>query len=249
VNPLAADLRRAVSPVALAGVVGLVPDGWQTDVLRSRHPRILMCVSRQAGKSTTCSVLAVHTAVYEPGSVVLLLSPSIRQSQELFRKCIAVYRALGRPVAAETETALTLTLENRSRIVSLPGTSDTIRAYSAVKLLIVDEASRVDDDIMAAVRPMMAVSGGRLIAVSTPAGKRGWWWDAWSSRADWMRVHITAEQCPRISAEFLAEERAAHGDFLFRQEYMGEFLAGSDQVFTEEQIQRAFDHNISSIAI
>ncbi len=61
-------------------------------------------------------------------------------------------------------------LENGSRIVSLPGTEGTIRSYSAVRLLLVDEASRVDDDTIAAVRPMLAVSGGQLIALSDARG-------------------------------------------------------------------------------
>ena len=54
---------------------------------------------------------------------------------------------------------------------------------------------------------MLAVSGGRLIALSTPFGKRGWFHAAWRSAEDWDRVKVTAEQCPRISAEFLVEER------------------------------------------
>lgn len=248
-SALAESLVRALDPAAMAEAVGMTPDPWQEDVLRSFHPRILLNCCRQAGKSTTSAVLAVHAAVYEPRSIVLLLSPSLRQSGELFKKCLVVYRSLGRPVAAEGESALTLTLENGSRLICLPGSESTVRGYSGVRLLVVDEASRVTDELMAAIRPMMAVSGGRLIAVSTPAGKRGWWWEAWDSRADWKRVLITADQCPRISPAFLQEERAALGDYLYRQEYEGVFAEGSEQVFSEEVIQRAFDRNIKALAI
>jgi hypothetical protein len=44
-------------------------------------------------------------------------------------------------------------------------------------MLVIDEASRVDDTLYLAVRPLLAVSGGRLVALSTPFGKRGWFHD------------------------------------------------------------------------
>src|ERR1700694_2945062 len=136
-NALAADLVRAVNPAALTAAIGMVPDDWQVDVLRSQHPRILLNCCRQSGKSTTAAVLALHAAIYEPSSVVLVLSPSMRQSGELFRKALGLYRNLGRPVAAEAESALTLTLENRSPLVCLPGSEGTVRGYSGVRLLVV----------------------------------------------------------------------------------------------------------------
>ena len=115
---LATDLALSLDPVLLAQRAGITPDPWQQDVLRSTAPRMLLNCCRQSGKSTTTAVLAVHQALYVPGSLVLLLSPSQRQSQELFRKCLHVYRAAGRPVPQEAESALRLELENGSRIVS-----------------------------------------------------------------------------------------------------------------------------------
>ena len=76
-------------------------------------------------------------------------------------------------------------------------------------MVIIVEAARVEDELLAAVRPMLAVSdfGGRLIALSTPFGKRGWFFEAWHNGGeDWTRVEVRAEDCPRISKEFLAEE-------------------------------------------
>jgi hypothetical protein len=135
---------------------------------------------------------------------------------------------------------------NGSRIISLPGSPDTIVGFSAISLLILDEAARIKDDLYALVRPMLAVSGGRLIALSTPFGRRGWFWSAWD-RCDkaamrgesepWQRFRITAGQCPRISAEFLAEERMAIGERWFRQEYETEFMDTVDAVFRSEDIE------------
>lgn len=238
---LASDLARALDPVQLARGVGMEPDPWQAGVLRSSASRLLLNCCRQSGKSVTCATKAVHVAVYEPGSLTLLLSPSQRQSGELFRKVIAVYKSLGRPVPSESENALSLTLENGSRVVSLPGMESTVRSYSAVRLLLVDEAARVPDDVIAAVRPMLAVSGGQLIALSTPYGMRGWWYEAWENGGPaWERVLSPASECPRISPAFLAEERAALGPWFYEQEYECQFRSAGGQMFTEEMIAAMF---------
>lgn len=241
-SKLAADLAAALDPVQLARRVGMEPDPWQVDVLRSDHPRLLLNCCRQSGKSTTAAVKAVHVAVYEPGSLTLCLSPSLRQSQELFRKVLTTYRALGRPVPAESENALSLTLENGSRVVSLPGTESTIRAYSAVRLLLIDEAARVPDETVAAVRPMLATSSGQLIALSTPWGCRGWWYEAWGQRGGtYKRVRVPASECRRISPAFLAEERAALGSWVYSQEYECSFAATSAQLFSEDALRAMYD--------
>ena len=238
---LPADLAVALDPALLARRVGVDPDPWQARLLRSRAKNILVNCSRQSGKSTTCGVLAVHTAVYDPGALVLLLSPTLRQSGELFKKCLSVYRALGRPVPAESETALTLTLENGSRIVSLPGKDGSVRGYSGVGLLVVDEASRVPADLYSAVRPMLAVSNGRLIAPSTPFGRRGWWSDAWHGSEGWERYEVPATDCPRITPAFLEAERRIIGDWWFQQEFMCQFLDAQSAAFRSEDIAAAFD--------
>ncbi|MDP9355988.1 MAG: terminase family protein [Chloroflexota bacterium] len=223
----------------LAAAVGLDPDPWQAQVLASTAPRVLLNASRQSGKSTITALLAVAEAITAPNALVLLLSPSLRQSSELFKKALATYRTLGRPVPAVTETALALELGNGSRIVSLPGKEATIRGYSGVRLLIVDEASRVPNDLYLAVRPMLAVSGGRLLALSTPFGKRGWWWEAWRGSEPWERYEVPATACPRIPPAFLEEERRTLGEFWFAQEYMVQFLDAQTSAFRSEDIERA----------
>src|SRR5919107_914147 len=171
--PLRDGLRLALDRVAFATDLGIVPDGWQADFLRSSADRVLLNCSRQSGKSTMSAVIALHRALYHPGSLVLCLAPALRQSQELFAKIAGFYRDLGRPVSPIGERKLSLELENGSRIITLPGTEKTIRGFSGVSLLIVDEAARVEDELYFAVRPMLAVSGGALIMLSTPYGKRG----------------------------------------------------------------------------
>lgn len=230
----------SVDPVRFSRAIGIDPDPWQADLLCSTAPEIILNCSRQSGKSTTTATLAVHTALYLPRSLILLLSPGLRQSGELFKKCTAAYRDAGRFVPSDSETALTLTLENGSRIVSLPGKDGTVRGFSGVRLLIVDEAAWVLDPLYYAVRPMLAVSGGRLILMSTPFGKRGFFHHEWTEGgASWKRIRVTAEQCPRIPLAFLEKERRSMPEWRYAQEYECEFRETDDQLFGYDMVMAA----------
>ena len=129
--------------------------------------------------------------------------------------------------------------------MSLPAREDTIRGFSNVALLIFDEAAWVDDDLYVAARPMLAVSGGRLLALSTPNGQRGWFHREWTSNNnDWHRTKITAAHCPRIAAAFLAEERRTMTAAAFASEYECEFTDAIDSVFFYPDIHAAIDPDL-----
>jgi hypothetical protein len=239
VSRLADHLAGALDPVALARLLRFDPDPtWQCEVLRSQDPRLSLVVHRQGGKSTVAAMIALHRALYWPGSTVLVLSPTLRQSGELFRKVLTNYRRLGKPLPSEAENALSLVLENGSRVIALPGTESNIRGYTA-DLLVVDEAARVDDSLYGAISPMLAVSGGRLVALSTPWGRRGWFYETTRS-SRWRTVTVIASECPRISAAWLAEEHDRIGDFWFRQEYGCEFIDALGQMFSTDDIEAMF---------
>jgi hypothetical protein len=229
----ATDLAFALDRVAFARELNVEPDAWQRDLLRSSSDRVLLNCCRQSGKSTISGVIALHRALYYPGSLVLCLAPALRQSQELFGKIAGFYRDLRRPVQPQGERKLSLELENGSRIVTLPGSEKPIRGFSGTALLILDEAARVDDGLYFAVRPMLAVSGGALMMLSTPYGKRGVFYEEWTgSNTGWERYEVPAHECPRISPGFLAEEQEALPSWVYRQEYECSFEETEDQVFT-----------------
>lgn len=239
------------SALELAERAGFVPDPWQRDLLKSTAPRILLNASRQSGKSSTVSLLAVHQALAKAGSLVLILAPTQRQAAELLRTARRHYGMAGGQglVSSKAESILSLTLENGSRLVALPAKDANIRGFSAVDLILIDEASRVDDGLYAAVRPMLAISGGRLIALSTPFGTRGWWWRAWTSTETWLRVEVPATQCPRITAEFLAEERLSLSDWQFQQEYLCRFMDAETAAFGSADVRRAFVEDVELWAV
>jgi hypothetical protein len=228
--------------------LGITPDPWQSALLRGHSQRILLLCSRQSGKSFIAAAQALRTALLQPEAVILLLSPTQRQSSELFHdKFLRLYHALGEPVSASRETALTIELANGSRVISLPENEAGIRGFSGVSLLVIDEASRVSDELYYAVRPMLATSKGRLVALSTPFGQQGWFYQAWSGPEEWERVRVTAEQCPRISRHFLAEERAALGARWYAMEYECEFLGLGCAVFDPADVDAALSRDVEIV--
>jgi hypothetical protein len=235
------ELQLALDPVEFARALGLQPDPWQARVLRSAGRRLILNCARQTGKSTVAAALALHTALYRPASLILLVSPSQRQSTELYRKV----HALGAPNAGSAlalveDTRLACVLPNGSRIVSLPSSEATIRGYSGATLIIEDEASRVSDDLYRAIRPMLATTAGRLILMSTPYGKRGHFWEVWANGGpEWERISVPAHACPRISPAFLEEERAGLGPWWYAQEYDCEFVDAATSAFTWDTVQAA----------
>ena len=119
----------------------------------------------------------------------------------------------------------------------MPGDNpETIRGYSAVNLLVIDEAARVSDGTMAAVRPMLAVSRGRMLAMSTPHGRQGWFYEA-SRSNEWRCTVVRATECSRITAEFLEAERAAMTAWEFAEEYLCEFTDTDETLFGLEGLQ------------
>jgi terminase large subunit-like protein len=244
---MAKDLARALDPALIAADCGLMLDQWQADLMRSTAPRVLLLCARQTGKSTVSGLIALATAVLQPGALVLLVSPSQRQSGELFRVVLRNLHALPGAPTITAESALRLELANASRIVALPGDERTIRGFAGAALVVLDEASRIEDELIAAVRPMLATSQGRLIALSTPFGKRGFFFEAWHGDPSWHRVRIAASDCLRISKEFLEEELRELGAQRFSEEYQLEFLDSSEAVFPTGIIDQAFSTEVKPL--
>ena len=84
--------------------------------------------------------------------------------------------------------------------------------FLAVSLLLVDEASRVPDELYMAVRPMLAASSGALWLMSTPCGKRGFFWEAWERGGpEWERIRAPGNECGRIDRAFQNLATDEHG--------------------------------------
>jgi hypothetical protein len=226
---------------------------------------------------------AIAVAVTRPPATVLYTSRTLRQVSEFMKMARALYTNLRTPVesgsytispldtdqkltepdwatlpAASRDTVLELALENGSRIVGIPSREETVRGFSAITLLIVDEASRVPDDFFAQCGAYLAVSKGSTLALSTPFGQRGWFWNLFagmgSMDCDWQRIRITASGCEhadhmcepckavstvRITDQWLAAERRRIGERWWMQEYMADFSEAAGAVFSGASIRQA----------
>lgn len=227
-------------------VSGFEPDPWQAGVLSCDSKRIVMLAARQLGKSQVAAVVALHTALLTDRALVLLLSPSLRQSQELFHRVLDCLRTIEGRVPVEAESALRIEFPNRSRIIALPGTERTARGFAAVNLLIVDEAARVEDPIFYGLRPVLAVSDGRLMLLSTGFGRRGFFYETFENGGpDWYRVKVRGADCARITPDFLAEQKRTMPVWFYNSEWECTFEDDESlAVFSSDDIWHAMHDEV-----
>src|SRR5262245_2836960 len=181
----------------LKPALGIDLDPWQQQLaMAPRGSRLAVLTFRQSGKSTGAGVAVSHTMKFRPGSTSLALAPTQRQSAEVARKVRANLVASGAKLAVDN--TFELRLQNDSRVVALPGSSDeSIRGLSVDGDLVIDEAARVDDELYRAARPMMARHSltARLLVMSTAWLSSGFFHDIWAngSDLDWTKIEVLPE--------------------------------------------------------
>lgn len=226
--------------------IGFHPDPKQLQVLENSTGtnRIILNCSRQWGKSLVVAARAVRLmTVLHPGAVVLVVSKTLAQTGETIRKMDRFFSALDIPTRrsgdGKTMTRVLLPAEFKgSRVIGLAANDDKVRSYSA-HMVILDEAARVPDDVWFAIEPTLATTNGELIAASTPEGKRGMFWEAWHNGGPaWLRIHATVEECPRVSRDFIDNQRRTHGEKFFRKEYLCEFVESGAYLLGRDQIEK-----------
>ena len=219
--------------------LGFIPDNLQAEVLNATENSVQLLCTRQWGKSTIAAAKALHHALTETNAFIIVASACKRQSAELVRK----YREFAATIGLKTRRdGEGFALPNGVRIIPLPQNPEKVRCYSAPTLVIIDEAAYVTDEMYQAVTPMLATSNGTLWLMSTAGAQRGFFYKTWLNRPDgWKLVTATADDCPRISVHFLARERASMGETIYRREYLCEFVAGHQQMVSQEDANAIFD--------
>ena len=216
--------------------LGFEPDKWQMRVLEASK-NVVIRSGRQVGKSTIVALKAFFFAVENPKKTVLVVAASQRQSGLLFEKMKSfVIETMPDYIEGEP-TQTRLELKNGTRIYALPAgrTGYAIRGYS-IDLLIADEAAFISEAVWVAIIPMLAVTKGTLILLSTPFGKGGYFYNCFGD-PDYLQFHISSENCPRIPKQFLQKEKSRMTKLEYAQEYLGEFIEEFTQFFPTELIK------------
>lgn len=240
------DLATAADPASLiTRVTGNPPDPWQQQFFSAYDEFLLLLASRGVGKSTSVGVIAYKQAELRPKQTILLLAPSLRQSEECFRKVLDVRHAFGATHVALRSTMLLVELTNGSRIITAPATEKTIRGYRA-DLIVLDDAARIGDDEFGAIVPML-VDGGRIIACTTPAGRRGWFYEAYrEGRGRLIKARST--DLPPMT-RIVERDRRIMSPAQFRTEHLLEFQGSGDAFFDLNHIEQMFSPTIQPLRL
>jgi hypothetical protein len=169
-----------MDPSVMFEAAGFTPDPMQREYLQCKDQRIISDITRQFGKSLTTATIGYNESICFPGSLTLVFCPAERQSKNVLNYAKDIHSKLGQPVPIIADTQVHLKFWNGSEFWALPGTEKTTRGFAALSLLILDEASRIENSLYKSVRPMLAVSGGRLAIASTPFGTDGFYADTWN---------------------------------------------------------------------
>ena len=215
-------------------------DKWQKEVLQTKG-HICLRSGRQVGKSTVISIKAGEYAIKHPKKTILVIAAVERQAYLIFEKILAyVYDNYKKEIkrGKDRPTKTKLKLKNGSIIHCLPVglTGYGIRGYT-IDLLIADEAAFIPDAVWTAVTPMLSVTKGDIILLSTPFGKGGYFYERFDDPT-FTSFHVSSEECDRITDEFLAQERKTMTKLQYAQEYLGEFIDELRQFFSTKLINQ-----------
>jgi len=216
-------------------------DDWQKEVMKVNGNLVLRS-GRQVGKSEVVSRKAAEYAVANKKKSIMVIASVERQSYLLFEKILSYLVDNHKKIiktGKDRPTKHKVNLVNGSVIYSLPtGMSGYgIRGFT-IHLLIADEAAFIPEDVWTAVTPMLAVTKGILWLLSTPFGKGGYFYRCFKDKT-FTTFHVSSEDCPRKSEEFLAQERRRMTKVQYAQEYLGEFIDELSQFFDTELIKRS----------
>ena len=207
-----------------------------------QYKEIVLNCSRQWGKSTLIAAMLVHRMLTEGGVLILVATPGARQSGQLVEKVKRFLDVLGLRYGRYAKHEHSALLPNGSAIVGLPAADRKIRGFSAVSVLVFDEAAWVPDDLFYALLPTLATTNGDLFVLGTPFEKRGFFYRMMTEDAPGrFRYTGPVTECPRVSAEFLEGERR-RGEAFYLREYMCVFIETGKFLLTADAVKRAFDN-------
>ena len=198
-------------------VLGLEPAAWQAEFLRAPlGASILALTARQVGKTTTAAWAIAHYMLFTPGGLSVIACPAQRQSAEAVRRVRDSLIKVGAEL--KVDNVYGLELKNGSRVLALPGSDDSIRGLTVDGWIVADEAARLDNDLISALRPMRARRPrARFAMLSTAWSRTDPFWTAWADDdPSWLRLKATADVPGLFAPAYLEQERRALGETQFQ---------------------------------
>jgi len=189
------------------------PTAIQRSVLDCDTHRLILCSSRQWGKSAIVAIKALHAAIHQPGAEIVVIARSLEGAGLMLNKIGELAARIGLP---RPNCEHSLQLPNGSKIFAV---ANSEKSFSAA-LVIVDDAALVQDDVIASATP----AGGKLWLFSTPCGQAGLFYNVWHAKhlKDWFKVKANVELSPYASTVFIKQQRRLF-PFNFRQDFHCEF--------------------------
>ena len=238
---LSIELAYRLDPASwVRNILAIEPAAWQDQFLQApRGASIIALTGRQVGKTTVAGWAIAHFMIYDPGSLNVVVCPSQRQSAESVRRVKECLLRAG--CKLKTDNVYAIELDNGSRVLALPGSDDSIRGLTVNGWIIADEAARLSEELIAAVRPMRARRPeARFAMLSTAWSRTDPFWNVWSNGdRSWLRLKATADTVGLYDEAYLEQERLALGEIAFNREYMGVPGGGGVSPFRWELYDRA----------
>ena len=223
------------------------PYPYQEEFLRDRSSHIAACCGRQVGKTRLASIKALHFALANPKTQVLIVSAGLRQSIILFNRILDfIDTSFAVSILLDEKTRTRVRFANRSEIVALPcgreGT--TLRGFTA-DMTILDEASFIPRIVIdSVIRPTTITKpNARTIMLSTPWTRDHPFYEAMTKPEQGFKTyHWPSATNPLITKEKLELERKTIGEFDFDREYNANFIDDQFSYFPSKLVLACTDN-------
>ena len=213
---------------------------WQQDVYNAMKDCygtgkvFTVCSRRQIGKSVLCSIKLIETALLLPGSISIMIEPTLTQSRRVYND-ICKWLKDSNLLEHCNNSLLEIKFKNGSEIIFKSGEQrDRLRGFTVTGILILDEAAFLTDDIIQICLPFCDANNAPLLLVSTPMFKDGLFYKFYSQADNktsfsfnWSKYDVSKY----ITPEKLKFYEATMTEAKFKTEMLGLFLEDGGFVF------------------
>ena len=228
---------QKISDAKLQEKIEFTPHTKQQEIIDSNARIRVVCAGKRGGKTLTASYEATKEVLLE-NKRVWIIAPNYDLTQIIFdQTVIFLDKVLGSKQYSIVKKPIPkITLVNGSVIECKSAENVKSMMGRAVDLIIMDEASRVGEDVWRRfLRPNIVDKNGRALMISTPAGLN-WFYDMWlwADQADKRKgqaFHFTSKDNPHFTESEWNEIKETTAQIIFEQEYQAKFLSDAGSVF------------------